>query len=396
MIIAIDGYEANELNRVGVGRYAFEILKHMFEYFKTHDVGRKTQDKTRFRIYLPEPPLPDMPAETPWWHYRIVQPKKLWTLFRLPLALSSDQPRADVIFSPTHYIPRFTSIPRVMAIMDLSYLVYTELFRRKDIHQLIHWTRYSAFHAKKILTISKFSRDAIIREYARSPEDVVVTYPGLSMKQEAGSKKPFVVPVSTGTPQGKQEAEVRKKYGLNNNYILSVGTLQPRKNYVRLIEAFSMLKRKNPDLSLAIVGKKGWLYEEILEAPRTFHVAESVRFLDFVAGEDLPDLYRHAVCFALPSLYEGFGLPVLEAMAEGTIVVTSNVSSLPEVAGSAGIYVDPMNIESIKKGLEQAVTEKGTDEGDLRAAAGRKQAKQFSWEKAAQETLRVLEEVAGK
>src|SRR3989344_4037215 len=115
MIIAIDGYEANVSQRVGIGRYAFEILKHMFEDFRTQDSGIKIQSETLFRIYLPKTPLPDMPPETPWWRYRVLQPMRLWTLFRLPLALTTDYPRADVVFSPTHYIPRFTSIPRVMS-----------------------------------------------------------------------------------------------------------------------------------------------------------------------------------------------------------------------------------------------------------------------------------------
>ena len=135
------------------------------------------------------------------------------------------------------------------------------------------------------------------------------------------------------------------------NYILSVGTLQPRKNYSKLIEAFSLFlkanKQKFSDLQLLIIGKKGWLYEEILAAPRKFGVAERVKFLDFVKDEDLPGYYAHALCFALPSLYEGFGLPVLEAMAYQCPVVVSNVSSLPEIAGKAAVYVDPESAESI-------------------------------------------------
>jgi glycosyltransferase involved in cell wall biosynthesis len=359
MIIAIDGYEANEVRRVGIGRYAFEIIKNINLLHSDHI----------FRIYLPNKPLPDMPVETDWWQYRALSPKRLWTFFRLPLALITDLPRADVVFSPTHYIPRFVNLPRVMAVMDLSYIAYPELFRADDLHQLIHWTKYSVEHAIKILTISKFSRDAIIKQYGVPAEKVVVTYPGLTMESKVISHKSKVL--------GK--------------YILSVGTLQPRKNYVRLIEAFSKVKKTHPELDLVIVGKKGWLYEEILGAPKTFGVQDCVKFLDFAKDEDLPALYGDAVCFALPSLYEGFGLPVLEAMAAGTIVVTSSVSSLPEVAGGAGIYVDPLNVESITKGLAQAISENGTAKGKERIALGKELAKQFSWEKAARQTLNVLE-----
>lgn len=369
MIIAIDGYEANVPRPVGIGRYAYEIITEIY-----HEVSKQKVINNKnfsFRIFLPDAALFDMPIATEQWQYRVLSPKRLWTFFALPIALTTDRPRADVIFSPTHYAPRWVGIPKVISIMDLSYTVYPEMFRVKDLHQLIHWTRYSASQAKKILTISEFSKNAIIQEYGVAPEKVVVTYPGLSMKSKVKSQK----------------SKVLEKYGLSKNYILSVGTLQPRKNYVRLIEAFSRLKR--PDLELVIAGKKGWLYEEILDAPRKYDVEERVKFLDFVSDSQLAALYRGARCFVLVSLYEGFGLPVLEAMAYGIPVVVSKTSSLPEVAGKAGIYVDALNVNSIADGIVKALDEKGKDRVEL----GKTLAKQFTWEKAAKQTLKVLEEV---
>lgn len=358
MIIAIDGYEANVFNRVGIGRYAFEILSHIYALKPKHF----------FRIYLPSEALPDMPKETSRWQYRIVKPKTLWTFFGLPSALIKDKPTANVIFSPTHYIPRFISIPRVMALMDVSYLLYPEMFRAQDLHKLTQWTAYGVLHAKNILTISQHSKDAIIKAYAVSKDRVVVTYPGITMSK----------------------AKSQKKYKLPERYILSVGTIQPRKNYVRLIEAFARIIGEYPDVQLVIVGKKGWLYEESLRAPKEFGVDHRVTFLDFVPDQDLPALYEEAVCLVLPSLYEGFGLPVLEAMAHKCPVVVSNVSSLPEIAGDAAIYVDPMSVESIADGMRKALLEKHTE----RIVRGLAQVKRFSWEKAASKTLKVLEEVA--
>jgi glycosyltransferase involved in cell wall biosynthesis len=174
------------------------------------------------------------------------------------------------------------------------------------------------------------------------------------------------------------------------DYILSVGTLQPRKNFARLIEAFSSISSKYPNLSLVIVGKKGWLYEEILAAPKKHEIETRVKFLDFVADKELPALYKNAKVFALPSLYEGFGLPVLEAMSYGCPVVVSRTSSLPEIAGEAGIYVDPEDAESIAKGLAEALEGKSRDE---RAGAAKVQVAKFTWEKAAKQTLEVLEKV---
>lgn len=398
MIIAIDGYEANEKERVGIGRYAYEILKQMYglvESLPAGKAGRKSkvesENKTIFRIYLPNSPLPDMPEETDWWQYRVLQPKKLWTLFRLPLALASDQPRADVMFSPTHYIPRFTHVPRVMSIMDVSYLHYPELFRRGDLYQLTHWTAYSVFHAERILTISEFSKNAIIKAYGVAPKKVVVTYPGLTMNEKGKS------PADAKALAGRRKSKVIKEYNISKNYILSVGTLQPRKNYVRLIEAFAGFLKKNKqrfgEIDLVIVGKKGWLYEEILAAPSKFGIASRVKFLDFVADPDLASLYENALCFALPSLYEGFGLPVLEAMARKVPVVVSRVSSLPEIAGKAAVYVDPDDTESITRGLLSAVRDRNLMQGKWRTKKGLEQVSKFTWENAAKKTLEVLEDV---
>ncbi|MBI3342550.1 glycosyltransferase family 4 protein [Candidatus Gottesmanbacteria bacterium] len=381
MIIAVDGYEANVPRRVGIGRYAYEILKHMFEEVKSRKSKVESEDKINFRIYLPSEPLSDMPPETPWWQYRVLAPRKLWTIFRLPIALATGRPQADVVFSPTHYVPRFTHVPKVMSIMDVSYLRYPELFGSHDLYQLTHWTAYSVAYAARILTISECSKNDIINAYGVPLEKVVVTYPGLSMESKVKSEK----------------SKVEEKYKIGKHYIFSVGTLQPRKNYVRLIEAFSkalsLLVPQYPDLSLIIAGKKGWLYEDILAAPARFGVADRVKFLDFVPDEDLAVFYEHALCFALPSLYEGFGLPVLEAMARKVPVVVSQVSSLPEIAGDAGIYVDPEKTDNIVKGLLTAVRERSLLQGRARILAGLLQVKKFTWENAAKRTLEVLEEV---
>ena len=159
MVIAIDGYEANVDKRVGIGRYAYELCKALYQLRITNsELGKNVQ----FRIYLPEKPKIDMPKETYWWQYRVVRPHRFWTFLGLPLWVTLDRPKADVIFSPTHYIPRFSGIPKVMSIMDLSYLNYPQLFRKKDLHQLVHWTAYSVSHASRVVTISEFSKHAII------------------------------------------------------------------------------------------------------------------------------------------------------------------------------------------------------------------------------------------
>lgn len=371
MRLAIDGYEANAQTRVGVGRYAYELIAKIA---KMQQGARRVFDEVT--VYLPEPKQPHMPDASRYFTYRVCFPKKLWTFIGFPFALATAAKKPDVVFSPTHYLPRFITTPRVIAIMDVSYLSYPELFRREDLHKLIHWTAYSVRHAARIITISEFSKRAIIEAYHVPADRVTVAYPALTDWQ---NKHPMATTETTRNTE--------------HRYILTVGTLQPRKNFTRLIEAFSKLKET--DISLVIVGKKGWLYEEILTAPKQFGVENRVKFMDFVPDDELPSLYKNAACFVLPSLYEGFGLPVLEAMSYGIPVVVSNVSSLPEIAGDAGIYVEPENVESIARGLETALTEKSADH-TKRIASGKKRAADFTWERAADQVMRVLSEVAVK
>ena len=283
--------------------------------------------------------------------------------------------------------------------MDLSYIHFPEMFKKSDLYQLKNWTAYSVKKAKKILTISEASKNDIIRVYQVPEDRVVVTYPGI--KQELGIMN-----------QESGISRIKKRYGIEGNYILFVGTLQPRKNITRLIEAFSKLlhnysssersesrsqkdssrlRSNNKELQLVVVGKKGWLYEDILEAPKKFGVQERVKFLDFVSDEDLALLYKNALCFVLPSLYEGFGLPVLEAMQYGCPVITSNISSLPEAGGDAALYVNPENVSDISSKIEKLIKNEKLRQEMIEK--GYKQVKKFSWEKTARETLRVLESI---
>jgi glycosyltransferase involved in cell wall biosynthesis len=371
MKIAIDGYEANIANRVGIGTYAYEILKGL------HQLIHQSGCSHIVRIYLPTPPVTDMPPQSKQWQYVVRQPKKLWTYVGLPLAIATDGFNPAVFFSPTHYIPHWVKVPRVMAVMDLSFLHYPDLFRAKDLQQLTHGTKYSLIHSQQVLTISEFSRNAILKTYSLRPDQVTVTYLGFRM------------------PKNQPTVDSRAIYKLQQPYILSVGTLQPRKNFAALIEAFAVLKKQSQyqALDLVIVGKKGWLYEDILAAPVQYGVEDSVKFLEFVPDDHLPALYQQAECFALVSLYEGFGLPVLEAMAHGSLVVVSNTSSLPEIAGDVGFQVDPTSITGIVDGLQQALTIKDTPAGKARIQAGLERVQLFSWEKAAKTTLDILEKV---
>lgn len=368
MIIGIDGNEANVEKRVGIGRYAYELLMQF---------ARKSGPRLKFQIYLKSDPLPDMPPGADFWQYKILKPGKLWTQWRLPLELFVAADKPDVFFSPSHYAPRFSLVPTVVSIMDLSYIYFPQLFEKNDLYQLKNWTSYSARRAKKIITISNSSKNDIIEEYKVKPDKVEVTY-----------LAPYEI-------KGSDMDKVFKKYKIGNNFILFVGTLQPRKNIVRLVAAFSQVSQDYlKDLQLVIIGKKGWQYEEILESPEKFGVEARVKFLENVDDQDLVVFYKNAKCFVLPSLYEGFGLPVLEAMQEGCPVIVSNVSSLPEAGGAACLYVDPEDPDDIADKIRKLLTDDNLRNELI--AKGKKQVKKFSWEKTARETLKILREVASK
>lgn len=385
MLIGIDGNEANVEKRVGIGEYAFELLKQFAN-------SKFPIPNFQFQIYLKNEPLEDLPKETENWKYRVLKPGKLWTQWRLPLDLYINKPRPDVFFSPSHYAPRFSPVPTVISIMDLSYLYFPQMFKDSDLLQLRNWTAYSVKNAKKVLTISKSSKNDIIKSYGKSSDKVIVVH--LGVKQSV-SLEPKIYAMS----------ELRTKYKISDNYVLFVGTLQPRKNIERLIEAFSLIvsndtrinsnkldkNLSNSGMELVIVGKRGWLYEEILAAPKKFEIEKKVKFLENVDNEELAILYKHAKCFVLPSLYEGFGLPVLEAMQNNCPVIASNVSSLPEAGGGACLYVDPEDPSDIADKILRLVTDEKLRH--VLIEKGKKQVKKFSWEKTARETLKVLEEV---
>lgn len=361
MLIGIDGNEANVKNRVGIGEFAFGAMRTLYQLDK----------KNQYRIYLKDNPLTDLPKERPGWKYCVFGPKFAWTQWRLPLRLYTEKPRIDVFFSPNHYAPRFCPAPSVISIMDLWHHYHPEQFRARDLYQLKNWEAYSVKQAKKIIAISEFTKREIIKLYQVPAEKIVVAYPGY-----------------------EKISNFKEKYGIRGDYILYLGTLQPKKNLIRLIEAFNILYTTYhiPHTQLIIAGKKGWLYEEIFQEVKRVKMEKRVIFTDFIPEEDKIGLISGASCFVLPSLYEGFGIPVLEAMAIGVPVAISNVASLPEVGGEAAFYFNPENPVSIAETFDK-VLKLGSPERERAVELGKKQAEKFSWEKCAGTILRVLEEV---
>lgn len=364
MLIGIDGNEANIKERVGSNVYAFELIKAIEKFDKQNN----------FTIYLRQNPLSDLPKSRIGFNYRILPPKYLWTQWRLPLDLYFHKPRPDVFFTPGHYAPRFSPIPTVISILDLSFLHYPDSFQPAVLKQLNSWTKHSALHAQHILTISGATKKDIIRHYGVAPEKTTVTYPGVDdrYREKISSQK---------------IEQTKQKYHIKSKYIFTLGTKQPKKNLSRLVDAFSSVTQSlSNSVTLVIAGKTWHQFTQIENGELRM---ENVRELDYVQDADIPSLMKGAEAFVLPSLYEGFGIPVAEAMAVGVSVVVSNTSSLPEVVGNAGILVDPESPESIAEGLRNVLSLSREKRVQL-IDTGQKQSQQFTWENCAQKTLEVL------
>lgn len=374
MKIAIDGYEANVLQRLGSSQVAFELIRSLEKINRTND----------YTVFLPDKPLDDLPKERNGFRYRILKPRRLWTRIALPIALYGAKPRFDIVFSPTHYIPRFSPSKRIAIIFDLSFLRFPEMFNKSDYWQLKNWTKFSAENAQAIITISQSSKRDICTFYKILKDKVIVAYPGYDSSKfnpSAGSAS-----LTTGPLRARIQSSKFKE-----PYIIYVGTIQPRKNLIRLMEAVARID----DLKLLIVGKtsglgrQGWRFEEILKTPKKLGIEDRVIFSGFAKAEDLPQLLSGALVFVLPSLYEGFGIPVLEAMACGVPVICSNISSLPEVCGKAGLLIDPYSVTQIEQAIRTIVADKKLRQKKIKE--GLEQVKKFSWDKMAKEVLKVFE-----
>ena len=322
-------------------------------------------------------------AEAPNFGVRLLPPPT--PIVRAPVALALELRRQPVDLLHVQYTaPPFCPVPVVATIHDLAFEHYPETFTRRGSWQLRLTVRYTARRAARILTVSEFSRQDLLRTYGLPPEKVFVTWNGV---------EPAFNPIADG---GERE-RIARRYGLREGYLLALGSLQPRKNLARLIRGYAALRRARPDLDpqLVIAGRELWLtgriFSEIDRELSGEPWRRDIVFTGYVPEADLPALYRGARMLVYPSIFEGFGLPPVEAMACGTPVVVSQAGSLPEVCGEAARYVDPLRVESITAAMLELL-----DDGNLRhrlIEQGQKQARRFDWHQAAVQTRAVYEDV---
>jgi len=355
--------------RRGVGHYLSNLLEKFLELDRDDE----------FYFYTPRPIKSEIREEiikkgANNWHLRIGTlplPGSFWLQTEGRHLIIKD--RIETFFGTCNILP--ITLPRnvkkILAIHDLLSIFYptTMANYNRFVHKLFF--RKSLERADRVIAMSNAMKQDIIRYLGIAEEKIIVIYEGV--------KKIF-------HPQEKEKVPfIRARYNLLKPYILSVGTLEPAKNHITLIRAFSRLKF---DWDLVIIGKKGWKYQNIFSTISELKLSERTKVIGYVSIEDLPPFYCGAEIFVFPSLYEGFGLPLLEAMACGVPVVSSNASCLPEIGGDACLYFAPHSVEDLVSQMERLLSD-----SNLRkelAKRGIERAREFTWEKTARKTLQVL------
>ena len=362
LTIGIDASRASVVRQTGTERYSRRIITELLELGVNQ----------RFRLYLNGRQGLSLPQRAST-EQRLIPFPRLWTHFRLSAELARHP--VEVLFIPAHVVPPVHPPATVVTIHDLGYLhepdAHTDWSRR-----YLDWsTRWSVHAARHVVAISESTRQDLIDRYRVRPDRISVIYHGVDEQFR---------------PAGKASiAHARRAIGIepDDRFVLFVGTLQPRKNLARLIEAFEVIADEQPDLKLVLAGRRGWKMDEIDYAIATSRHRARIMLPGHVADADLPALYTSAEVVVLVSLYEGFGLPALEAMACGAPVLVSNRGSLPEVTDDVAINIDPLDVNAIVAGLRRLLL---PAERTRRSTQGIEHAARFTWQKSGRETLEVL------
>ena len=381
MKIAFDAQLLFEKQKTGIGFTVENLLKNMEldkedEFNLNYFSLRNGQDKERvIKDYVNK----GYKKSTCLFYYRLY--RSICRKIPLPYSLFFRYKAQITQFFNYDIVPG-TYGKSVTFIYDMVYKVYPETISKDTIKMLDYNLDKACKKSDHIITISKFSKSEIMK-YMNVPENKI-------------SVIPCGVDHSRFHPYYSEDVveRARIKYGIPKNYILYLGTLEPRKNIELLVEAYCNLIKENdlcPDLVIA--GKKGWMYETIFEKVHSLGIENNIIFTDYIDTDDVPIILKGAIVFVYPSIYEGFGLPPLEAMACGTPVIASNTASLPEVVGNAGILVDPFSVYEIKNAMHQMVFDDSKRE--IMREKGILRAKEYTWRASADQLKNVYKKILG-
>lgn len=361
MVVGFDGSRAFVKSKTGTENYSYQLLLHL----------SRMDRQNRYIVYF----RPGNIVEGEWpdnFEFKPINFKRLWT--QVGLSIQTFKDPLDLLFTPAHTIPilRKPGLKTVMTVHDLGAEYLPAMHQLKQRLYLGFITRFQLKNTTKLIAVSNATKRDLVCKAGVDPKNIEVIYEGYDQNML----------------KGDELKEVLIRYDLEKDkYFLFVGTVQPRKNLSRLIEAFAILGN---GYKLVIAGMRGWMSEDIYALPKKLGIGTQVKFIGRVSDSELSSLYKGALGLTYPSLYEGFGLPILEAFANDCPVMTSNRSSMPEVAGKAAILVDPFDIDSIKNGLEKLLDAKLRQK---QVQLGRQRVKLFSWEEAARETLELFKKI---
>ena len=357
----------------GISRYIYHLLAEL----------RGLESPHRFTAFAPLSSPP--PELAPTGRFR-VRPTAAWTtrpalrvLWEQAMLPVQTAGRFELLHGLAFAMPLLWPGRSVVTVFDLSFLRHPELFNPSNRWYLSLFTRLAVRRSDLVLTIAEHGRREVINLLGAAPDRVVTTYCGVD-------------PRFRPLPPNEVDA-FRQARGLPERFVLYLGTLEPRKNVASLVRAYARLRADWPAAPpLVLAGAPGWMYDDVFRSIEAHGLADRVMLPGFVDPDDQPLWYNAAAVFAYPSLYEGFGLPPLEAMACGVPVVVSNATSLPEVVGEAGLLVQPSDDEGLAVALRRLL-----EDSDLRrtlSEAGRERATRFSWRRMAEDTLRCYDRLA--
>ncbi len=354
-------------NRTGIGRYIRNLVQALPDYANEDAEFILLQSRRERENIVQAPAFRSRRVATPA-HHR-------WE--RLLLAAEIALKRIDILHSPDHVAPKQMGWASVVTMHDLAFLAHPEAHSADSLLYYANVFR-TLRNAARVIAVSEFTRHEILNRISIAPERVTTIYEAVDPAYH---------------PRSKTECDrVRTRLEVPDSYFLIVGTIEARKNLERLLAAYALLPRTDRPC-LVFAGGRGYHYDRVLEAVQAHRLEDQVRFLGFVNDDDLPMLYTGAQCLLYPSRYEGFGLPILEAMACGCPVLTSNHGSMAEVAGNAAILVDPNSTEAIADGIETLMRDSVLRERMV--AEGHSRVKEFSWRSTAEQTLAVYREALG-